>query len=555
VTRRASWALACGAAISVLPLFAARYLPFSDLPEHVATIAAFQHYGDPSFRVAEHYEIAWGQSQYFLYHLVGAALAFVVGGAERANLVLMAIVGFSYPYALRALLRALGRDERLALFACPLFFSHALVVGLLPFVASVPLAVFALSLVVRQARAPTRRRALALAAVSIALVLAHVATVVVFDLAAVSLLVTLRAEDASLRESLASLPRRAVWLAPGAALLGAWTALSRIGRLGASLREAGQIEFVRPRSLLRAFALWSHDAWPSHVDDAIAVAFWSTVGALAVTSVVASLRARHRAAPPEIGPGGAGDPSADAPPRARIASLIAPLASVAVVYLALPFRVGATDSLNVRLGVFFPVFALLVLDLRRGLHERLATAAAALLVLASAATNAHEVIAAQASLGDFDRVLAAMEPGSRVVTLTARFDSPPDHFPPWIHVTAYHRARAGGVSEPSFSTLGHWPLHFRAEAAPPPKSEAFWEFHPCLYRNAEDGAYYDYVLVYGDLEPFRDAPPGPVWRAIVREKSWTLYAKTGAASPAWSSPDEGPCVPRRAAELARRPDG
>ena len=129
------------ALVNALPLFAGAFLPFSDLPEHVAAIAALAHFHDPAWRIAEHYTFALGESQYLLYHLAGAALSLVVGTAERANLILLAATAIAWPYAMRALLRALGRDERLALFACPLFWNHALVIGLLPFVASVPLVV------------------------------------------------------------------------------------------------------------------------------------------------------------------------------------------------------------------------------------------------------------------------------------------------------------------------------------------------------------------------------------------------------------------------------
>ncbi len=518
MNRRAT--LALFAAISIVPLFLVRFLPFSDLPEHVATIAAFRHFHDPAARIAEHYEIAWGRSQYFLYHLTGAGLAYLVGSAEWANRLLLAVVGFSYPFAVRALLRALGRDERIALFACPLFFSHALVVGLLPFVASIPIVVFGLALVARQEREPARWRFVALSLLGILLLFAHVSALVVFAIAAVAMIATHAVETSSVR----AVPRRAAWLVPSGVLLAVWLGLSRMGRLGGSIRTPGQVTFVRPRTLTRAFAFWSHDAWQSHVDEGLAIGFWIVVCAIAASAMILARR--------------------DAARAPRNAMLLAPLGAVLLLYSTLPFRVGATDSLNVRVGVFVPLFALLALDLRPGLHARIALVAATLLTLGSSANNAYEVVAAQSSLGDFDRVLRAMRPGSRLLTLTSRIDAPPNHFPPWLHAGAYHRARDGGVAEPSFATLGHWPLHFRSEVAPPAKSEAFWEFHPCLFRNAIDGRYYDYVLVFGDMQPFRDDPPGPVFRLVLREKDWTLYEKTAEENPAWTTEDEGPCVAR-----------
>ncbi|MDB4882214.1 MAG: hypothetical protein JWL95_980 [Gemmatimonadetes bacterium] len=118
---------------------------------------------------------------------------------------------------------------------------------------------------------------------------------------------------------------------------------------------------------------------------------------------------------------------------------------------------------------------------------------------------------------------------------------------------SYHRARKGSVSTFSFSELRHWPIHFRDGAAPPEKAEPFWEFNPCVFRNAEDGPYYDHVLTRGNIDPFRDAPPGPRWRVAARERDWTLWEKeSGEPNPAWAVADKGPCESRRVLESAPR---
>src|SRR4029077_10702256 len=91
------------------------------------------------------------------YHLSGAVLTALVGDGALANRLLLAIAGVAFPFSLRALLRAASRDERLAIFACLPFWSRALVLGFLPFVASIPIAFYALALFVRlvPARAAT----------------------------------------------------------------------------------------------------------------------------------------------------------------------------------------------------------------------------------------------------------------------------------------------------------------------------------------------------------------------------------------------------------------
>ena len=61
--RRMLWVVAI---VTVLPLLAAKHLPFTDLPEHVAVVSSLVHRADPSFHVQEHYVFAFPRSQYFL---------------------------------------------------------------------------------------------------------------------------------------------------------------------------------------------------------------------------------------------------------------------------------------------------------------------------------------------------------------------------------------------------------------------------------------------------------------------------------------------------------
>ena len=50
------------AALTVAPLFCVDYLPFTDLPEHVAVMATLRHWFDPAWRIQEHYVLALGDS-------------------------------------------------------------------------------------------------------------------------------------------------------------------------------------------------------------------------------------------------------------------------------------------------------------------------------------------------------------------------------------------------------------------------------------------------------------------------------------------------------------
>ena len=137
-----------------------------------------------------------------------------------------------------------------------------------------------------------------------------------------------------------------------------------------------------------------------------------------------------------------------------------------------------------------------------------------------------------------DDVLAAMRPGTSVVSLQFDTRLGLSHVDPYPFVASYHRAQGGGIASYSFSELTHWPLQYRPGMAPPSKP-GLWIYHPCTYRNGVDGPAYDYVLVGGAVEPFRDEPGGPAWRELRRAGSFTLYARQEGLG--WTAPDLGPC--------------
>lgn len=458
------------AVANVLPLLAGRFLPFSDMPEHIAAIAAFGQWTDASFRIGEHYAFAIGESQYLLYHALGAALARVVGSPERANLLLLLATGIAWPYATRSLLRALGRDDRLALFACPIFWNHALIVGLLPFVASVPLCLYGLAVAVR-----TERKWI-IGIIGVVLFVAHVQAFGIFVLSFAAITVLERRRKA-----------RLLALVPGLVVAAGWLSSTRL-----ATRDADQLKFASPTVIARGFPYWAHDTWRGHGEDVLAVAFWIVIA-------VVALRGATK----------------------RIA-LWAPLVVVLALFLFTPYRIGGGDMLNVRLAVFVPLLVLPLLEAPE--KRRWPFVAAAALTVLGAANHAREIRLAQREMGDFDRVLAAVPRGARLLSLQFDRESRRTQFPPWLHVAALHRARNGGVAEPSFAVLGHWPIHYREDAAPPKKDIDFWEFHPELFVNEVDGPYYDYVLVRGDVDPF-DSASGPRWEAVVHEAPWTLWRR------------------------------
>jgi hypothetical protein len=508
---RRVWQALFGLSIAavIAPLFTARYLPFTDAPEHAAVMATLAHWGDPAF--SGPYELAILRSQYLLFHGAGAALAALLGNAELACRVLLVATGIATPLAFRALLRAAGRDERLALFGCLVFWSRALVVGFLPFVAAIPIALYALALVFRAVRRrapPGARLLVAIGASAVVLFYAHVSAWMVFLASA---------------GALALLTRRwrvLVAVAPSVVASAGWLLVGRVTLGEGSLADAGEIGRMGIGRALVAMPLWVFDVWRGHVDDVAAIGWW--VGLVLVATLGMRSLARY--------------------PRRSVLLLYAPLACVLAIYLATPFKVGAGLMLNVRLAPILVLLAFLPMRLpRRG---ALGTAALGLAVAANLVGGANAVFAcgrANVDLGDLDAVLAPIGRGARLETLTYDIRSPETHIFPWAHVGAYHRARRGGVAGFSFSELHHWPVHYKPSEAPPRRPGTKWDLDPCAFRNAVDGEYYDFVLVRGRIDPFRDHPPGPVFAPLVTRGKMTLYRKEAGSWPAGEVSDPGPC--------------
>jgi hypothetical protein len=395
-----------------------------------------------------------------------------------------------------------------------LFYSPALVIGFLPFVASIPVALFALAALVRHIDAPTRGRAGLLAALAVALFYTHASAFVLFALTA-AVMVAVR-----------------VALAPSRARLAAWTALPLVPSAVAALvwwhagsleGATGQIENVSrlPFDLtLSALPVWTFELWRSHVDELCAGVWWSAF------TVVLALGLRK-----ELRPAGA--------------FAFIPFACAALLYVVTPYRLGVLGFLNLRLAPVLALFALLALRPRRGLAGDLPLAAAAIAALVMAGDATFEMRRASLEhVGDLDALLSHARPGSRLVMLNFEPTSRRLPFWPYVFAGSYHRARGGLVAGYSFTEMQHWSVHYAAGAAPPSHG-AFWVYLPCQYRYRQDGEYYDYVLVQGRLELFADPTPGPRFLPIARSRAFTLYEKDPSVVDT-VTPDRGPCPERTA---------
>jgi hypothetical protein len=491
------WLLRACAAATVVPLWSAAHLPFTDLPQHAAAIGTLRHWWDPAWKSQEYFTLALGQTQYLLYYLAGAALAFPFGTAERANLVLLSLTAVAFPFSMRSLLRALKADARLALFACTLFWSQALLIGFFNYVAAMPLLLWGLSLAVRNAEAPSRRTQWILAGCAVALFYLHLSAFIFFAPAAALASVLLPRLSPARRW-----PQRLAWAAPVAVLALFWLWNSPVVHpQSVGWTQPMSVAFEAPATSLRDLPDALLDIWRGPEDE---------ICLLALLLAAALLAWPQRREPDE---------------NAWKRGLAAAWAVMAAaLYLAFPVSIGWMWQLNERYALALALLLPLLLRPARGLRGAaplLIAGATALFASGAAVANIRNF---DKEVGPFDEVLARAQPGRRLIGMIFDQNSRYAKFSAFLHYQAYYRARRGGVASFSFAELPQSPLRYRPEVAPPPHP-AGWEWHANSFRNDYDGPYYDYVLVHGYVDPFAHRPPGPQWRLLSREGRWAVYEK------------------------------
>ena len=157
--------------ISVVPLWLTPFLPFVDLPQHVALVAGIHELfrGNPLF-VAD-FEINWFTpylAGYFLLFVLSSVMPIIIASKLALS---MAIIAF--PWITGILLREIGADQRLKWLAIPSGYSFAVYWGFFTYALAIPLAIGLLVLTVRFERAPTTRKAIGVALYAVALFFCH----------------------------------------------------------------------------------------------------------------------------------------------------------------------------------------------------------------------------------------------------------------------------------------------------------------------------------------------------------------------------------------------
>ena len=145
------------------------YIPFTDLPQHVAMVSILQQFNNEALRFSEFYTVSPWRTLYWLPYAVALPLS-VFFSSKTAFAIVTFLSLTAYPLGLRALLKAYQRPGFYLLFGLPFVYSRATFWGFVNFNFAIGFAFLAWSLVVQK----EKQRPLLILAVSICGLLSHI---------------------------------------------------------------------------------------------------------------------------------------------------------------------------------------------------------------------------------------------------------------------------------------------------------------------------------------------------------------------------------------------
>jgi hypothetical protein len=409
------------------PIWRAKHPPIQDLPQHLAAISVLKNY--PDLGLGQYFDLQLGKTQYLTYYLLAQALSYVAG-VTLANKLLLCTSLIALPWSLASLLRVLGRDPRLAIFAFGLTYNAHLILGFFNFLAALPLVFWGLTAAVRLRLEHTPKRMIYLGVWLLVCFYMHVVPFAFLGLGATIVLIG---------DSVKLTAQRAIAFIPVLLAAGGWLASTPAGRATLAAAEAAEsIEkpvYVTIGQAIRELPTWLTDVLHRERDDQLLVA-WGAILLLAMTM--------------GLKPGPKGK-AAEAPASddrlancAWLLGLMSPLAFVA--YFVLPSAYDWIWPISGR----FPLLALLFLTLllprmRGALGGIVLLAAGVVATISFYEINRSFVQFEKEEVGDIDAALASIPRAERVAGLIFGGSSNIVRFAPFLHYVALYQARKGGV--------------------------------------------------------------------------------------------------------------
>jgi len=487
-------------AAALVPIWATRTLPLTDLPRHLATAALLHRYGNPAWGYGRFYTLDLLPLPYWGWLAPMYLLQFVLPVVSAGKLVLSAYA-LALPSGCALLARRAGRSPWLALFVFPLVFNLNLGYGFVAFLVGLAILPFAWVALDRFLDAPSGGKAAALAVASLALYFAHVLPWLCFGLAAA---IQLACHGWRPRRLAAA----AALMLPSVGL--ALVAFRAAARAGTAV-HAGPLAFAASwpttGERLRAISSQLVLVWPG---DDRALQVLMLLGGLWLALLLTARTDGHDTAARAWG----------SPLRLEWIAL-----SCALLALVLPGHLEKPVDLWMIGGRFVPVAAIFTLLLPHGpIAGR-----RKLLFLPVIALCVYYPLKLAGRWRDFDqraagalRLLRRVPAGKSTLTLIVGDGHDPavdPQFVPFLAFHAYPQLLAGGYDPWAVDT--GFPMRVKPGAALPAPHYR----HPEEFAFDEHGRFYDYLLTRNepsDTSLFRPAELG-VATLVGSDSDWRLY--------------------------------
>jgi hypothetical protein len=549
----------------VYPIWRAKHPPLQDLPQHLAAINVLKNY--PSLALGHYFELQLSRTQYLAYYLVAQALSYLTG-VTLANKILLCSALIALPWSIASLLKALGRDARLAIFAFGLTYNAHLVLGFFNFLASLPLLFWGLTAAVRLREQHSVKRIVVLGLIALVCFYMHV---VPFAFLGVGAALVLTGDSVKLTAQ-----RALAFVPSGIAAIG-WLASTPAGRATLAAAEATQTverpTYVTVGQALRELPTWLTDVLHRERDDQLLVVWaallfialavgWAparkkraveraasaraadsaplasaSVGAAAKddaalisdsenTPIIAreslELGDRAKEAEPiahDTPTNGAGE-AASGPRYAWLLGMLCPLAFIG--YFVLPSAYDWIWPISGRFPLLSLFFFPLLLPRMRGVIGTSVLAAVAVV----ASLGFYEINKAfmqfeREEVGDIDAAIAAIPRAERVAGLIFGGSSNIVRFAPFLHYVALYQAKKGGVVMFTFAEFPQSPFRFKADTRPPVVPPR-WEWTPERVDPDRDLTWYRYVLVRGGPGRIQRSP---YFENVFTGAGWTVWRR------------------------------
>jgi len=491
---RGSWLVFVTCLALALPCLAFRYLPMTDLPQHVAVVSIMRHLHDPAYGFSEFYVWALNRTLYGFPYFLALAFAYLIPVKLAVQLtVFLALLAF--PAGVIMFLRATRRPAWLGFLAIPLMYHRGFFWGFMHFCWAIGLAFIAIALLVGPW---SRRRAWAFMGLSLLIAVTHIyGLLMLFGYSAAWLVAGRRRELAG----------RLVWAIPSLLALGAW------GVLAAHAPGYGRTEWLAP--FQRVMEL-GHSILGGYADrsEAILLGLWFAAALLlaAPSAPISWRRIRELTVP------------------TRAAYLFA--AANLVAYFVLPVATPTAKFIHFRHAVLAAMMVPLLID--RVPEKGPAKRACWLVVIAAmfAVPNTWWHLARFArEAGGFDTILESVPARSHIAQLTYDSNGSVMRTHPYLHFGAYAQARNGGMFAVSFPML-FWPIPIKGrDDSGVPSTPKNMEWEPLLFNERHLGRFYELVLI-------RSKPGAPAALSHLVDRSlqisvdgWQLYRRSPGSAP------------------------